>query len=171
MEHQSWVIEPTYQQFENDAKWKQTIKLKDEWDVSNERLKTKLNGIVNVPNYGEVENDGSILVRSLTLLGDAFVPLYRKGMARDITQSWMRKKAATILGYEIEKDYKTPFKKRITADTLRDAIHIFEKEYRTFLEALWDEVAEIGSRMYFVEKLEILFDDENQLHCDVQMGT
>ena len=170
MEHQSWMIEadhvfgPLNEEDDDD--------LKNHWNNLNDALNTKLKGTVNVPDYGEVKNDGSILLFCHQLLGDAYFPLYRGKQGLEIdTDDEQRNKAEEILGYDIEPNGDTPFMKRITADTIRDAIRIFEQEYRAFLEALWGDTAQYGSRMYFVEILEIHFEDEDQLHCDIQMGT
>ena len=60
MEHQSWMIEadhvfgPLNEEDDDD--------LKNHWNNLNDALNTKLKGTINVPDYGEVKNDGSILL-------------------------------------------------------------------------------------------------------------
>ena len=145
MEYKNWKIEAEDVQGKRDAQ-PDGEKLRI-WDNHNNSLNLKLNGTVKLPDYRDdgiptldVPGEGSILVRSLSLLHDAFEPPYKKGEGNVIGLG-RQEKAATILGYEVlgAEDYKTPFKKRITADTVRDAIHIYEQEYRTFMETLWDD--------------------------------
>ena len=75
MEHQSWMIEADHvfgPLNEEDDDY-----LKNHWNNLNDALNTKLKGTVNVPDYGEVKNDGSILLFCHQLLEDAYFPLYR----------------------------------------------------------------------------------------------
>jgi hypothetical protein len=170
MEHQAWRMEAD--QTLGPLIEAKTAEQKETWNNLNDALNTKLNGPVNVKDYGEVNNHGSILLLCHQLLNDGLINIYRgnRGTGTELTRRVV-KKAKAILGYDIAMNGDTPFMKRITADTVRDAIRIFEQDYRTFLEALWGDKAARGSRLYFVEDLEIRFDIQDQLHCNVSIGT
>ena len=163
MEHLNWVIEP-------DNVSGLLTKLKG--GVRFQRVKGK-----PYPEYGEIDNDGSVLLFSHQLMWDAFSTFYRRmdvsNSEYEALQDIKSEIATEIIGYTVERGGgPTPFKKRITADNFRDALVIFEQEYKAFLDELWSlegstGEATLGSRGYVVEGLEVMYDNDWKLNCRV----